>query len=448
MAIRKECFVSIFGGRVGLASGRILVAAPPRRVLIAVLLTLITLSNTPLSVAAEESEAPAAPAAPPAPGTREYFDLVKAKYEAEKAANDAAAAALASKYPSGDVTKPTAAVTFSGDALPIAEQLSLRAAGKLGIAIGKAAKTKCANVAICKFLVTTRSDIAALGAERVWFENELKRRTASASSTAKALSDVLSSAQQRIAEGEKARPPTKFGTPFALGADAILKAGVSLLGYFKADYEVQGRGVTTDEEALLSGITAALNTSSVREGWAVPDGNSPVLASLNQLNAQLLLGAQSASALKSIEAKLTELEKAAFTSLAAILTDHSAFVTSTAQAGADGKPGLLQRIIANDHLFNPAITHVLYAKFVRGGAMAVSKKHLFQLSPRLSFVGVATVSYTLTTATDGTVAASGTEGCTWPMKIVLADVGKVVKKDGKPTPNKLGISDDALECTI
>lgn len=418
---------------------------------IVALLGLVTMASAQHCVAAQDPETPTIPAGPPVPGSKEYYDLIKAKYDAEKAANDAAAAALASKYPSGDVTKLTAALTFGGDALPIAEQLALRAASILGEIIGQtAAGIACAaEDTECKVLVTARSDIAALGAERVWFTAELKRRTDSATSTATAMSGLLSSAQKRIAEAEKLKPPPKaFGTPFALGADAILKAGVNLLGYFKADYDVQGRGVTADDEAVLSGITASLKGNSVREGWVVPKADSTVLKSLDALNAQLLLGAQSASTLKSIEAKLTDQEKAGFTSLAAILTDHAAFIASATQAGAEGKPSLLQRLIANDHLFDPAITHVLYAKFVRGGAMAVSRKHLFQLSPRLSFVGVATVSYTLTKATDGTIAASGTGACTWPVKIVLADVGKVDEKDGVQTPKKLSLPAGALDCTL
>ena len=356
------------------------------------------------------------PAAPPTEGTKEWYDLEKAKYEAEKAANDAKKAALESKFPSDAVTKSTGALTQTGETLPIAEQLALRAGAKLGQGIGDKAKGESGAL---KILVTSRSDFAEVGAESTWFMHELARRKEIAAQVKIALQVLLVIVQQRAKE----IPSTK-GAGGLLAADALLKGAVNLLGYFKSDFDIKSVTVTPQDEVLFSAITSKLGAKAFREGWLLPPKVPKVFQALDALSNELVDASDTAAALKLSEKDLNESEKAALAEYVAVIIDNATFVSSAAQRAADGKPGVLQRVIAGETISSAGLTHILFAKFVAAGGSGITRKNLFQLNPRLAYVGTATVVYTLTDVATGTIQASGVGTCAWPMRIALHEVAK------------------------
>jgi hypothetical protein len=398
-------------------------------VLVIAPLFLHLLTVSPAAAAADETENESTPV----PGTKEYFDAEKAKYEAQKAAIDAEIAAQSAKFPSDSITKNTGAVTLPSEPSAIAERYALLAASKLGEKIGAKANAIC-NVTPCRVLVTARTDVSALVSERILLLTELDRRASEVAVTTSSLSTLLTAVQKRLTPSPPMVGTTALGTPL-LALNALFKSGASLAGFFKSDYDIKSGAVTGDDEVLLSSISRNLPLKAVREGWALPKINSPVIAKVNALGNALTLAAQAAASVESFGAKLNDDEKAQLAASLKTLTANATYLTAAFSSTADGKPGLIQRVVSLDAVLEPLPQYIVFAKMVRGGAMSVSRKHMFLLNPRVAFVGTATVSYSIVDAATGVVSDSGTASCSWSRQDALQTVGVDVETFNKgPEP--------------
>jgi hypothetical protein len=311
---------------------------------------------------------------------------------------------------------PAAPVTITGDAQPIAAQLSLRAGAELGRKLGLKASETC--IGTSNILVTNRTDITALTAEYRLFRREVKRRTEAAERALEEIGELIEEVTGKQYAMVAAVPISELAV-----ADAVLKGVTGLIGYFKSDYTIASHNVNPHDEVVLAGAANELGIRAVREGWTLATDDAAPLKDLDNLKLSVANGVRLAASLENHESKMEGPQKKKLGELKTELAEHATFVVASLQPATGGKPGLLQRILNADAILKHEPKYVLYAKFLQAGAMAVSRTHMFTLNPRLTFVGVATIAYTLSDAA-GYIRFSGTGICNWPMpRTKLQDVG-------------------------